>query len=159
MRRCHCRTLGERKTSSFASSNHFTRRLTCRRFCSSNACPGPGKSLPQARSRSRRATLVAEKAEGIIASNVTRADTETRFLPPTAVAYFADGSPVPEVLTAEEACRYLRLDEIDIEDPTGTLNYYRKRGLLRATQVGKCVRYRRIELDRLLDRLTDENPR
>jgi hypothetical protein len=67
--------------------------------------------------------------------------------------------PCPELLTEEEAVRYLRLDLIDVEDPAGTLGYYRRRGLLRATQVGKCIRYRRIELERLLDRLTDENPR
>jgi len=65
----------------------------------------------------------------------------------------------PELLTEEEAIRYLRLDVIDIEDPAGTLRYYRKKGLLRATQVGKCIRYRRIELERLLDRLTENNPR
>lgn len=67
--------------------------------------------------------------------------------------------PCPELLTEEEAIRYLRLDLIDIEEPASTLRYYRTRGLLRATQVGKCVRYRRIELDRLLDNLTESNPR
>lgn len=67
--------------------------------------------------------------------------------------------PCPELLTEEEAIRYLRLDLIDIEDPTSTLTYYRRRGLLRATQVGKCIRYRRIELERFLDRLTETNPR
>ncbi len=67
--------------------------------------------------------------------------------------------PCPELLTEGEAVRYLRLDEIDIEDPAGTLRYYRKKGLLRATQVGKSVRYRRVELERFLDRLTETNPR
>ena len=67
--------------------------------------------------------------------------------------------PCPELLTEEEAIRYLRLNEIGIYDPTGTLRYYRKKGLLRATQVGKCIRYRRIELERFLDRLTEVNPR
>ncbi len=65
----------------------------------------------------------------------------------------------PELLTEDEAIRYLRLDLIDVEEPSNTLRYYRKQGLLRATQVGKCVRYRRIELDRLLDNLTESNPR
>ena len=64
-------------------------------------------------------------------------------------------SPCPELLTEPEAIRYLRLDLIDVEDPANTFRYYRNRGLLRATQVGKCVRYRRVELDRL----TDVNPR
>jgi hypothetical protein len=68
-------------------------------------------------------------------------------------------TPCPELLTEEEAIRYLRLDGIDIEDPANTLRYYRKKGLLQATQVGKCIRYRRIELERLLDKLTESNPR
>ena len=68
-------------------------------------------------------------------------------------------TPCPELLTEEEAVRYLRLDGIDIEDPANTLRYYRKKGLLQATQVGKCIRYRRIELERLLERLTETNPR
>lgn len=67
--------------------------------------------------------------------------------------------PCPELLTEGETIKYLRLDEIDTEDPASALRYYRKRGLLRATQVGKCVRYRRVELERFLDRLTETNPR
>jgi hypothetical protein len=67
--------------------------------------------------------------------------------------------PCPELLTEDEAIRYLRLDETRVEDPSRTLRYYRERGLLRATQVGRRVRYRRIELDRLLERLTEANPR
>jgi hypothetical protein len=67
--------------------------------------------------------------------------------------------PCPELLTETEAVRFLRLDGIDTEDPAGTLRYYRKKGLLRATQVGKCIRYRRIELERLLEKLTEINPR
>ena len=67
--------------------------------------------------------------------------------------------PCPELLTAEEAIRYLRLDETEVRDAERTLKYYREKRGLRATQVGRRIRYRRIELDRLLDRLTDENPR
>ena len=68
-------------------------------------------------------------------------------------------TPCPELLTEEEAIRYLRLDGINVEDPANSLRYYRRKGLLRATQVGKSIRYRRIELERLLDRLTKDNPR
>jgi hypothetical protein len=68
-------------------------------------------------------------------------------------------TPCPELLTEQEAISYLRLDMIDIEDPASTLRYYRKKGLLQGTQVGKCVRFRRIELEKLLDRLTEINPR
>jgi hypothetical protein len=78
-------------------------------------------------------------------------------------AVLSDGNggftPCPELLTEEEAIRFLRLDGIGVEDPANTLRYYRKKGFLRATQVGKCIRYRRIELERLLDRLTEANPR
>lgn len=63
------------------------------------------------------------------------------------------------MLTEEEAVRYLRLDMIDIKDPAETLRRYRAEGKLRGTQLGKCVRYRRVELERFLDRITDENPR
>ena len=65
----------------------------------------------------------------------------------------------PELLTEEEAIRYLRLDLIDIKSPAETLRRYRDQGLLRGTQVGKAVRYRRVELDRFLDRVTEGNPR
>lgn len=67
--------------------------------------------------------------------------------------------PCPDVLTAEEAVQYLRLDDTDIADPERTLHYYRKYHGLRGTQVGKKVRYLRIELEALLERLTEENPR
>ena len=67
--------------------------------------------------------------------------------------------PCPELLTEEEAIRYLRLDTINIKDPTATLLSYRKRRLLHGTQVSKRVFYRRVELDAFLGRLTEENPR
>jgi len=70
-----------------------------------------------------------------------------------------DFVPCPELLTEDEAIRFLRLDGISVHDPATTLKYYRKKGLLRATQVGKCIRYRRVELEKLLDRLTEVNPR
>jgi hypothetical protein len=65
----------------------------------------------------------------------------------------------PEVMTEDETVRYLRLDLIGIKNPSETLAYYRKKGLLRGTQIGKCIRYRRIEVERFLDELTKSNPR
>ena len=56
--------------------------------------------------------------------------------------------PCPELLTEEEAVRYLRLDTINIGNPSETLR-----------QVSKRVMYRRVELDRFLERLTEQNPR
>lgn len=73
------------------------------------------------------------------------------------------GSPTslcPELLTEAEAIRYLRLDTIQgLRNPDETLARYRAAGLLRGTQVSKSVFYRRVELDRFLERLTNENPR
>jgi hypothetical protein len=68
-------------------------------------------------------------------------------------------TPCPELLTEQEAIRYLRLDTINIKDPSATLRTYRKRGLLKGTQVSKCVFYRRVELENFLARQTTENPR
>jgi hypothetical protein len=68
-------------------------------------------------------------------------------------------SPCPELLTEDEAIRYLRLDTVAIKDPSATLRNYRKRRLLHGTQVSKRVFYRRSELDAFLTRLTEENPR
>lgn len=66
----------------------------------------------------------------------------------------------PELLTEAEAVRYLRLDTIrGLRNPGETLARYRAMGLLRGTQVSKSVFYRRVELDRFLERLTNENPR
>ena len=68
-------------------------------------------------------------------------------------------TPCPELLTEEEAIRYLRLDTTDVKDPSLSLRYYREKGLLRGTKVGRRTRYRRIELERFLERLTEANPR
>lgn len=84
----------------------------------------------------------------------------SRFAVPTILPDGNGGfTPCPQLLTEDEAIRFLRLDSIDVEDPANTLKYYRQKGLLRATQVGKCIRYRRVELEKLLDKLTDINPR
>jgi hypothetical protein len=34
-----------------------------------------------------------------------------------------------------------------------------RKGLLKATQVGKYIRYRRVELENFLAKITEENPR
>ena len=63
------------------------------------------------------------------------------------------------LLTEAEALRYLRLDTVDISDPAATLRRYRERRLLRATQVSRRLFYRRVELDRFLERQTEQNLR
>lgn len=69
-------------------------------------------------------------------------------------SFFPDGTPVPDLLTAEETIRFLRLDINGPKHPETTLQYYRNEGLLRGTQVGKNLRYLRSELLRFLDVLT-----
>ena len=61
----------------------------------------------------------------------------------------------PEVLTGEEAIRYLRLGAS--RNPARTLKYYREKGLLRATVVGRHLLYRRVELERFLELKTTGN--
>lgn len=67
----------------------------------------------------------------------------------TAILPGNPAQPCPEVMTQGEAIRYLRLD--GDKNPSRTLQYYRERGLLRATQVGRHLLYRRIELERLTE--------
>ena len=72
------------------------------------------------------------------------------------ICFMPDGSPVPELLTEDEAIRFLRLDEDGPKEPKLTLLYYRDKGLLRPTRVGKRLRYQKVELLRFLDSLTND---
>ena len=82
---------------------------------------------------------------------------------PSAILPGDPPQPCPELLTEEEAAAHPhelpQRDTITLKDPCETLRRYRERGLLRGTQVSKRVFYLRSELDRFLDRVTDENPR
>ncbi len=59
--------------------------------------------------------------------------------------------PCPELLTGSETIRYLRLDVDGPKNPEQTLRYYREKGLLKGTQVGKKLRYRRVDLELFLE--------
>ena len=64
-----------------------------------------------------------------------------------------------DLLTPVEAAQYLRLDETGQHTPDSaarTLNYWRDRGELQATKFARRVWYRRMELDRFLERKTEE---
>ena len=72
-------------------------------------------------------------------------------------------SPRPEefkeLLTPVEAAQYLRLDETGNHTPQSavrTLNYWRDKGLLKATKFARRVWYRKTELDRFLVVKTEE---
>ena len=63
------------------------------------------------------------------------------------------------LLTPIEAAQYLRLDETNGHTPESairTLKYWRDRGELKATKYARRVWYRRVELDRFLERKTEE---
>lgn len=70
--------------------------------------------------------------------------------------YMPDGSVMPELLVPREALLFLRLDTGKSKKPEGTLQYYRDKGLLRATRVGNNVCYQKKELLRFLDLLTEQ---
>ncbi len=61
--------------------------------------------------------------------------------------------PCPELLTEDEAIRYLRLDINGPKNPSGTLKYYRDQGVLRAVRIGRNLRYPRMELDCMIQKL------
>ncbi len=67
--------------------------------------------------------------------------------------------PCPELLTLDEAIRYLRLDvEGGPERPDLTLRRYRDLGLLHGIRVGRRIRYRRVDLDEFLAEKAAEGP-
>ena len=70
-----------------------------------------------------------------------------------------DGRPVPELMTEDELIRFLRLDVDGPANPSQTLQYYRDKGFLRATRVGKRLRYQRKEALAFLDQLTEHTQR
>jgi len=64
-------------------------------------------------------------------------------------------TPCPEVLTEEEAIRYLRLDLEASSDSRQTLKYYRDKGELVAIRIGRKNRYRRRDLDDFLSKKSE----
>ena len=68
-------------------------------------------------------------------------------------------TPCPDLLTEDEAIRYLRLDTINIKNRAATLERYRKDGLLRGVQISKKIFYKRTELERFVEGLMEKNPR
>ena len=59
-------------------------------------------------------------------------------------------TPAPELMTAAEAARYLRLKG---QQTDAALRRYRRLGLLKAVQIGRSVLYRRADLDEFVARL------
>lgn len=67
--------------------------------------------------------------------------------------------PVPFLMTEADLIRFLRLDETGVGRPGETLTYYRKKSLLKATQVGRCLRYRLPDVLEFLENAKELNPR
>ena len=69
----------------------------------------------------------------------------------SSISFFADQTTVPDLLTEPEAIKYLRLDTDGPKHPELTLQHYRQEGLLKATRVGKRIRYLKSELIKFLE--------
>ena len=65
-------------------------------------------------------------------------------------------TPCPELLTEQEAIRYLRLDVNGPQNPAGTLKYYRDKGILKAVRIGRNLRYPRKSLDGMVETLLEK---
>ena len=57
-----------------------------------------------------------------------------------------DYEPCPELLTEEQAIRFLRIDQTSTKNPSNTLRYYREKGRLKATRIGNKLFYSRTAL-------------
>ena len=64
-------------------------------------------------------------------------------------------TPCPELLTEAEAIRFLRLDIDGPERPELTLRYYRQKGKLKGTRLGKHIRYTRKALMEFMEKMTN----
>lgn len=76
----------------------------------------------------------------------------------SAPAVISDGNggwqPCPNLLTPNEAVRYLRIDKLGLKNPLNTLKYYREKGLLKGTYIGNHLFYTKQELDKFIERMT-----
>ena len=71
------------------------------------------------------------------------------------VSLFPDGTPIPYLLTEQEAIIFLRLDTDTVKNPSRTIKYYRDKGQLRGTRIGNNYCYTKKELLAFIDRATD----
>ena len=76
----------------------------------------------------------------------------------SAPAALSDGNggftPCPELLTEDEAIRYLRLDIDGAGKPENTLRYYREQKKLRPTKIGRKLLYSRRALEEFVETMT-----
>lgn len=65
--------------------------------------------------------------------------------------------PCPELLTEEQAIRFLRLDQTNTQSPSNTLRYYREKGRLKGTRIGNKLFYHKEALVDFIRQQTDMN--
>ncbi len=70
--------------------------------------------------------------------------------------YYADGKPVPYLLTQDELIKFLRLDEVNVRFPEATIRRYRDQGHLRGVQVSKQVLFALPDVLAFIDRQAEE---
>ncbi len=75
---------------------------------------------------------------------------------PTYMPVGKEVRPVPEVMTENEVIQFLRLDVDGPQSPQQTLQYYREKGLLKGTRIGKRLRYCRPEVLKFLQLQTNQ---
>jgi hypothetical protein len=68
-----------------------------------------------------------------------------------------DKTPVPEVMLEAELIQFLRLDELGVKNPSGSLRYYRECGKLQATKICGYNVYTRSSALEFLKHLTGKN--
>ena len=79
---------------------------------------------------------------------MTQVDTTQTATSMATTAPGAKPQPRRGLLTEQEAIEYLGLE--NLPNPSRTLRYYREKGVLRGTKVGRRLCYLIIELDRFL---------
>ena len=70
------------------------------------------------------------------------------------VVYMPSGKPCPEVLLESELIEFLRLKELGVKNPQGTLRYYRELGILKPCRIGHRNVYTKGAACAFLERLT-----
>ncbi len=65
-------------------------------------------------------------------------------------------TPCPNILTMDEAIRYLRFDEVG--NPRNAIDRVRNSGQLQGYMQGKGVKFRRVDLDKYVTERMESNP-
>ena len=64
-------------------------------------------------------------------------------------------TPCPELMTEEEAIRFLRLNTLGVIKPANTLRYYREKKKLHATKIGNRNFYTRRACIEFMENMTE----